>query len=195
MLEVFAIFAISYILGSIRIKGVCFSASAIIVISMIFGHFGFQISPDLKNLGLLLFVYCVGFQSGPTFMVNFKKNAKVYMFNGFLIVATAAIIVIGLIKLFSLDTRLALGLFTGALTSTPGFAIASELSDSTLTTAAYGISYPFGVICVTLFCQFMSRKITSVHDGNSSIYADIRNNGIVLDIKKIWLFTQFPIFF
>lgn len=159
MLEIFIILVISYILGNIKIKGISFGSSAIILISMIFGHFGFTMNPDLKNLGLLMFVCSVGLSSGPTFIYHFKKNAKGYILNGFMIVFIAFLVTALTILLFKLDIRLALGLFTGALTSTPGFAVASELSGSSMTTAAYGISYPFGVVCVTLFCQLMSKKI------------------------------------
>ena len=36
-----------------------------------------------------------------------------------------------------------------------------------MTIAAYGISYPFGVICVTLFCQFMSRNVNNKNNNKS----------------------------
>ena len=161
MLIVFLIFVISYILGNIKIKGISFGISTIILVSLVFGHFGYQVSSELKNLGLLLFVCCIGLGSGPTFISHFKANAKSYILNGFLTIFFAALITIILLKVFSLDISIALGLFTGALTSTPGFAISSELTNSNMTTAAYGIAYPFGVVCVTLFCQFMSRSINS----------------------------------
>lgn len=167
MLIIFLIFVISYIIGNIKINGISFGSSAIILISLIFGHYGFEISPDIRNLGLLLFVCSVGLSCGPTFINHFRKNAKSYIFNGLFTIAFAALVTILIIKLFSIDIHIALGLFTGALTSTPGFAIASELSKSNITTAAYGISYPFGVVGVTLFCQIMSKKTNK--NTNSSI--------------------------
>ena len=160
MLIIFVIFAIAYILGNIKINGISFGSSAIILISLIFGHYGYQISPDIKNLGLLLFVCSVGLSCGPTFINHFKKNAKSYILNGLLTIGFAAFVTALIILIFKVDVKIALGLFTGALTSTPGFAIASELSKSSITTAAYGISYPFGVVCVTLFCQLMSKSIS-----------------------------------
>ena len=45
------------------------------------------------------------------------------------------------------------GLFTGALTSTPGLAAAIEASQSPMASIGYGIAYPFGVLGVILFVK------------------------------------------
>ena len=158
MLIIFIIFVISYLIGNIKIKGISLGVSTIMLVALLFGHLGYSISPDIKNLGLLFFTCSLGISAGPTFVRNFKKNALAYVFNGFFIVFTAALVTVLIIKAFKVDTALALGLFTGALTSTPGFASASEATNSILTTAGYGISYPFGVVGVTLFCQFMLKE-------------------------------------
>ena len=164
MLILFLILIISYILGNIKIKGVSFGPSMIMLVSLIFGHFGYRISDQIKNLGLLLFVCPLGITAGPAFLHNFRKNARIYIINGFLIVMIAALLTVFLIKRTGLDPALALGLFTGSLTSTPGLAAAAEVTGSTLTVAGYGISYPFGVIGVTLFCQLLARKGQTVRE-------------------------------
>ncbi len=158
MLILFVILIISYLLGNIKIKGVSFGPSMIMLVSLIFGHLGYRISDQIKNLGLLLFVCPLGITAGPAFLHDFRRNARIYMINGFLIVFSAALLTFVLIKNTDLNPALALGLFTGSLTSTPGLAAASEVSQSPLTVAGYGISYPFGVIGVTLFCQLLARK-------------------------------------
>ncbi|MBQ6559386.1 MAG: hypothetical protein IJL85_00990 [Erysipelotrichaceae bacterium] len=164
MLILFIILIISYLLGNIKIKGVSFGPSMIMLVSLIFGHFGYRISDQIKSLGLLLFVCPLGITAGPAFLHNFKRNARIYIINGFVIVFSAALLTLLLIKKTGLDPALALGLFTGSLTSTPGLAAASEVSQSPLTVAGYGISYPFGVIGVTLFCQLFARKDRSVSE-------------------------------
>ncbi len=174
MLILFVILIISYLLGSIRIKGVSFGPSMIMLVSLVFGHFGYRVSDQIKNLGLLLFVCPLGITAGPAFLNNFRRNARIYIINGFLIVFSAALLTFVLIKRTGLDPALALGLFTGSLTSTPGLAAASEVSQSPLTVAGYGISYPFGVIGVTLFCQLLARKEQTVQDVRQT---EQRNNG------------------
>jgi putative transport protein len=49
------------------------------------------------------------------------------------------------------------GLFTGALTSTPGLATAIDASKSTLASIGYGIAYPFGVLGVIIFVRIINK--------------------------------------
>ncbi len=60
-----------------------------------------------------------------------------------------------------IDYKLAVGLFTGAMTSTPGLAAAIESTNSTLASIGYGIAYPFGVLAVIIFVK-LSPKIFRV---------------------------------
>ena len=50
-----------------------------------------------------------------------------------------------------------LGLIAGALTSTPGLAVAIDSTHSPLASIAYGIAYPFGVIGVILFVKLLPK--------------------------------------
>ena len=49
------------------------------------------------------------------------------------------------------------GLIAGALTSTPGLAVAIDSTNSPLASIAYGIAYPFGVIGVILFVKLLPK--------------------------------------
>lgn len=67
-----------------------------------------------------------------------------------LIVASACLTGVGMKYLFDIDTPSIVGLIAGALTSTPGLAVAIDSTQSPLASIAYGIAYPFGVIGVIL---------------------------------------------
>ena len=58
---------------------------------------------------------------------------------------------------FDIDTPSVVGLIAGALTSTPGLAVAIDSTHSPLASIAYGIAYPFGVIGVILFVKLLPR--------------------------------------
>ena len=189
MLILFLILIISYLLGNIKIKGVSFGPSMIMLVSLIFGHFGFRVSDQIKNLGLLLFVCPLGITAGPAFLSNFRRNARIYLINGFLIVFCAALLTLLLIRKTGLDPALALGLFTGSLTSTPGLAAASEVSQSPLTIAGYGISYPFGVIGVTLFCQLFARKEKADHEIQTTKNTESERQYYLIDRSGILNFS------
>ena len=61
--------------------------------------------------------------------------------------------------LFDIDTPSVVGLVAGALTSTPGLAVAIDSTNSPLASIAYGIAYPFGVIGVILFVKLLPRVL------------------------------------
>ena len=51
--------------------------------------------------------------------------------------------------------KIAVGLFTGALTSTPGLAVAIDTTKSSLSSIGYGVTYPFGVLGVIFFVKLL----------------------------------------
>ena len=75
---------IGYLLGRVKVKGLSLGTSGILLAALVLGHFGFVVSPDIKNIGLACFVTAVGIIAGPTFFENFKKGALQYIFLGFL---------------------------------------------------------------------------------------------------------------
>lgn len=169
LLNIFLILTVGYLIGRIEIKGVGLGSAAVFLVALVFGHlhtafpdtiFGVELPKLLQNLGLVLFVTSVGFIAGPSFFHNLKANAKSYVLLGFVIIVSGGLVCFLITKLAGLDAALAAGLFSGALTSTPGFAAAKaaagELKES-LVSVGNGIAYPFGVIGVVLFVQLMPR--------------------------------------
>ena len=116
----------------------------------------------VSNLGTDLFVTAVGLIAGPKFFRNFNKKTIGYVLMGLVVIATGVGITALCIGLFKVETPMALGLMTGALTSTPGLSAAKEMftaseSGEALVTAGYGIAYLFGVLGVVFFVQLMPR--------------------------------------
>jgi putative transport protein len=153
----FIIIALGYALGRITVRGVNLGASGIILVALVFGHFGHTMPKDIQNLGLMCFVTAVGYIAGPIFFRNFKKKAFAYIGIGFLVVAAGALLCAATIVLLDIPAALATGLMCGALTSTPGLAAALEASGDAIASVGYGIAYPFGVVGVVLFVQFVPR--------------------------------------
>lgn len=157
---VFIIAALGYLLGSIRIKGLGLGTSGVLLVALVFGHFGVEIPSIVKNFGLVIFVGSVGLMAGPVFFRNFKKKVYSHMILGILIVLTGGVITMLLGKLFVVPFDLSIGLFAGAMTSTPGLAAAIEATEMVLKGSAesmasigYGIAYPFGVVGIVMFVQ------------------------------------------
>lgn len=156
---VFCIAALGYLLGSVSIKGLCLGTSGILIVALVFGHFNLLVPGTLKNIGLICFVTAVGFIAGPGFFRNFKKSAISYVVLGIVIILTGALTCVGIIKLAGIETDLAVGMMSGALTSTPGLAAATEATGSARASVGYGIAYPFGVVGVVLFVQLIPKLL------------------------------------
>ena len=157
ILTIAALMAVGYLIGSIRIRNVSLGAAGILIAALVFGHFGITTPAIIQNLGLVSFVTSVGFIAGPNFMQLFKGNAARYFIVGIAVILSGVLTCVACICLAGLDTDLALGLLSGALTTTPGLAAAIESTGSDVVSLGYGIAYPFGVLSVVLFVQVLPR--------------------------------------
>lgn len=157
VMVVFLIAFIGYLVGSIEIKGLELGTAGILLVALVFGHFGVEIPSLVRELGLICFVTSVGFIAGPTFFRNFKVNATSYILLGIIVIVSGALTCAAVIKIFGIPTDISAGMMAGALTSTPGLAAALEATGSKAASVGYGIAYPFGVIGVVLFVQLIPK--------------------------------------
>ncbi len=157
----FLIVALGFILGRIKMFGLSLDVSAVIFVALVFGHFGVIIPEDFQHLGLVLFIFTIGIQAGPGFFESFKKEGRELALFATLLIMIASVITTTIVFIFGVDKNIAIGLFTGSLTSTPGLAAAIDHTGSPLASIGYGVGYPFGVIGVILFIRFLP-KITGI---------------------------------
>ncbi|MDO5702347.1 MAG: permease [Lachnospiraceae bacterium] len=155
----FLIMTLGYALGRIRVNGISLGAAGILLTALISGHFGYEVEPIVQNMGLVSFVAAVGFIAGPSFVHQFRGNARAYTVTGLSIIASAVLVCVVIIYVTGIPTELVLGLLAGSLTTTPGLAAAIEATGSDLVSVGYGIAYPFGVISVVMFVQVMPRLL------------------------------------
>ena len=154
---IFLIVALGFMLGRIKVMGLSLDVSAVIFIALAFGHWGVSIPKELGIFGLVLFIFTIGIQAGPGFFHSFRSKGKTLILITLLIVASACLTGVGMKYLFDIDTPSIVGLIAGALTSTPGLAVAIDSTQSPLASIAYGIAYPFGVIGVILFVKLLPK--------------------------------------
>lgn len=189
----FTIVALGFLLGRIKIKGISLDISAVIFVALIFGHFGVIIPKDFQSIGLVLFIFTIGIQAGPSFFEAFKSQGKKLIIMATTLILSAGLTTVGVVKLFDLDMNAGIGLLTGALTSTPGLAAAIEATGSPLASISYGVAYPFGVIGVILFVSLYPRifkidikKAEEEHEKEKrSGYAEIKTQNYIIENEKI----------
>lgn len=155
----FLIIAIGFIIGRIKIKGISLDISAVIFVALVFGHYGYQIPKDFQYLGLVLFIFTIGIQAGPSFFESFKENGRKLALLAAILIISAGAITFCVFYFGGIDKSLSIGLLNGSLTSTPGLAAAIDITGSSMASIGYGIGYPFGVIGVILFVNLMPKLI------------------------------------
>lgn len=164
LITVFAIIASGYLLGRIRIKGIGFGTAAIFLSGLVFGHFGVQTPAILQTTGLILFITSVGLSAGPAFIKSLRVNGKAYAILCLSTALAGALVCMSIIFLGGVDAPLAVGMMTGAFTTSPGFAAAKEAVADNVenvgrVAAGYGVIYPIGVVCKVLFIQLIPKLL------------------------------------
>ena len=140
----------------LKFKGITLGITWILFCAIAFSHFGMHLDPMVetfaKDFGLILFVYSIGLQVGPSFFSSFGKGGiKLNLLAG-------SIVLLGcltayLIHLLSgVDIATMTGVLFGAVTNTPGLGAAQQaFTDLTGIANAniasgYAMAYPLGVV-------------------------------------------------
>ena len=197
LLIIFLIMVLGYALGHINFFGLKFGASAILIVALFFGHFGFEVPKFLASLGLVLFLAPIGLMAGPSFMANIKKNGLSFLAISFITVAIGGVLIVLVSKFFDIDLALSMGLATGAMTSTSMLGTVKSLTSSNLPGVGYGIAYAFGVVGVVLIVQLIPRllkvdveeenkKLILPKDNANTVKKDFGN---LIDFEKNGLFA------
>ena len=168
LLVVFLVLAAGMALGAIRIYGVSLGASGVLFAGLVFGRlgrdYGWEIPAGLGSVGLVLFVYAIGLGAGPTFFRSFRDQGRRLVLLSLITIATASCTAVAVGRLLSLSADLTVGVFAGAMTSTPGLASAVEAVEqaglqSAAVSIGYGLAYPIGVVAIVLYVQALPRLL------------------------------------
>jgi putative transport protein len=159
LFALFLIIALGLVLGQVRIRGLTLDVSAVIFVALILGTFGVQVDAVFQTIGLVLFVFSVGIQSGPGFVASFRHNAVQMIGPVLLLIALSAGLMLGLSSLFNLNPRLALGLLTGARSSNSALAVGVSSTGSNLPALGHSLAYPLGVLGALFFVRLLPRLL------------------------------------
>lgn len=169
--------ALGITIGKLRIFGVGVGIAGVLFSGLIFGHFGVKIEHNVmhfaRELGLLIFVYTIGLQLGPSFISSLRKQGLKLNSLAALIVGGGVGVSLLIHYLVGFPMAAVVGIYTGAVTNTPGLGAAQEAirsfpdvakEVSSLPGLAYAMAYPFGVVGIILsilFIRFVFRVILS----------------------------------
>ena len=144
--------------------------------AVVISQFGVTIDNGVKSVMFAVFIYAVGYDSGPGFFNSLNRKTLREIAMAIFLAVSALITVVVCAKLFHLNKGLAAGLAGGALTqsaiigtagdaiarlSLPADEIKSLQSDVAI---AYAVTYVFGslgaiIVCVNILPKFMGQGL------------------------------------
>jgi putative transport protein len=176
--EIFLLLAIAIgtILGRIKIGGFSIGTTAcILIVAVLIGQLGsFSFPPILRTIMFSLFVFTIGYRSGPEFFASSSMRTLAQVVLALVIGGTGIVLVLIFAYAFKLDTGTAAGLTAGALTQSSVIGTASgalaqlDLPADVLKqqeaniAAGYAVTYVLGYILTLLFVPFIAPRLMRV---------------------------------
>lgn len=132
----------------------------ILFAGILLSAFGLQVQPTVsgfvKDFGLILFVYSIGLQVGPSFFSSFDKGGLQLNMLAMSIVLLGCFMAWGIHALTGEDMATMIGVMAGAVTNTPALGAAQQAFLDSFGKAApdiatgYAVAYPLGVLGIIL---------------------------------------------
>ena len=151
--------ALGLALGRIRVFGVSLGVTFVLFAGLALNYFGLKVNPTvlgfIRDFGVIMFVFFIGLQVGPSFFSSFKSGGVVL--NCLMILAVILSVAVTIILYFLFDDTISLaqmlGVHFGAVTNTPGLgatqeALAQLNYHGEDIAVGYACAYPLGVVSI-----------------------------------------------
>ncbi len=155
--------AAGLLLGKLKIKGITLGITWVLFVGIAISAVGVSLNGEMlhiiKEFGLILFVTAVGLQVGPGFFRSFKKGGLALNMMALANVALGALMAFIIAKLSGENLTDMAGVYTGAITNTPGLSAAQQAVSeigiegaSDRLAAGYAVAYPLAVVGMIMCC-------------------------------------------
>ena len=150
------------------------SVAGALLMGLLIGQIGLQVPHVLKSVFFVLFIYAVGFKSGPEFFGSLNRGTFKLVLFSVVLCATALGTILLMNVVFEFDAGFTAGLGAGALTDTAIMGTASsaisqlpldEVAKAQLNShmaIAYAITYLFGTIGLIVFVGTVAPRLLGV---------------------------------
>lgn len=155
------VIAAGVLLGKIKFFGISLGVTFVLFVGILAGHFGFTGNPAIlsfvQDFGLILFVFCIGLQVGPSFFSSFKRGGITLnlLAVGIVFLNIAVALILYFVLQGRVDIPMMVGILCGAVTNTPGLGAANEALQQLHyqgpeIAMGYACAYPLGVMGIIL---------------------------------------------
>lgn len=181
--------SIGFFVGRLKFKGITLGVSAVMFVGLFLGHYGYRMKIEIldfiRDFGLILFVYGIGIQVGPSFFSSFKKQGVRFNLLAVSTVLLGGFITYLLFSITHINIENAVGLMSGSVTNTPGLGAAKstliEIQDKFPSKVfgdpaiAYAITYPLGVFGIIIMI-ILSKSVLKINLAKESFICDAEVN-------------------
>ena len=154
---------VGLLLGKIKIAKISLGITWVLFVGIALSACGITLNAEMlhvvKEFGLILFVVGVGLQVGPGFFSSFKKGGLAMNLMALVNVALGVLITVIIAKVANQSLSDMAGVYTGAITNTPGLSAAQQaVNDMGMEGAAdrlaagYAVAYPLAVVGMIVTC-------------------------------------------
>ena len=174
-IAVFLAIALGVFIGRIRIGSFHLgSVAGALLMGLLIGQIGLEVPTGLKSVFFVMFIYAVGFKSGPEFFGSLNRGTLKLVVLSVVLCATALGSILLMNAIFHFDAGFTAGLGAGALTDTAIMGTATsainQLPIDSVAKAqlnshmaiAYAITYLFGTIGLIVFVGSIAPKLLGV---------------------------------
>jgi AspT/YidE/YbjL antiporter-like protein len=180
------------------VKGITLGITWVLFVGIALSAFGVSLNHDMlhviKEFGLILFVTGVGLQVGPGFFKSFAKGGLTMNIMALVNVALGVGITVLIAKLANQELTDMAGVYTGAITNTPGLSAAQAAVDDLgieggagRLATGYALAYPLAVVgmivtCLILRPRNLAAEPTTADSGSTTVSTTGKkgNGGILL---------------
>ncbi len=180
ILLLFVVIALGFLIGNVKIKGTGLGTAAVLFVGLAVGAINpsFTVPDIIFQIGIILFVYTIGLQSGAAFFESFQKNG--WRDIGFILfmLILSTFITIGVFYTMGFDKATMTGIFSGASTNTTALAAVIDMvnlkENGNVTNInnlvmGYTFSYPMGVLGVMVAIKFMEKFLKIDYEAEKNV--------------------------
>lgn len=174
-IAVFLAIALGVLIGRIQIGSFHLgSVAGALLMGLVIGQIGLEVPHELKSVFFVLFIYAVGFKSGPEFFGCLNRGSLKLVLFSVVLCATALGAILLMNWVYKFDAGFTAGLGAGAMTDTAIMGTASsaiaqlgldEAAKNQLYShmaIAYAITYVFGTVGLIVFVGSVAPKLLGV---------------------------------
>ncbi len=172
----FLVLGVGYLLGKVKLGGFTLGAvTGTLLAGVLIGQLGVQVSGEVKQCFFLLFLFSIGFRTGPQFFRGLRSDGLQQAILSAIIATTGLLVAYVVSRLFSYDAGTAAGVIAGALTESATIGTASDAigrlglppADAAALInripVAFAVTYLIGVVGAAWFLAQIGPRIMGIN--------------------------------